>query len=483
MRVPKKQKEMKMRKIRLFMASPSDTSEERKAFASVVQSINRSRAEKAGFHLAPILWEEYAYPEAENPQAIINKLLADAELVIVVFWNKFGAPTKRFPSGTMEELFLSLNKRKTTGWPSIKIYFRTPLPPRSMDDIEELKRIFETKESLKDLALYKEYPTVEEFKGLLQEHINAWLSDYGSKKQTRERKIKPKVSKSILNEPSDCKGIIKDVFKKLEKKYDGEKSRITFGVEDLDDALGEIEDNNLLIVAGDMTSGKTALMLTLAYNAAVINRVPTLYFTTRSNKEDIGRILLCSISQTNIDLFKKGFVKKDDWHKLVKNASQLIDAPLFFDDNLKVSVDEIREQVSRLKRSIQIGLIIVDEINYLIYKKAKIGKKLRILSRDLKLPIVATVYLENPKRRPSIPMLMDLDPMGDLKKEADTIIFSHRPQRVSSGLSKNTIEVIIAKNKNGPCLTFEKYYMPAYCGIGRDIRDDGRDSIEKDELF
>jgi hypothetical protein len=296
MSMTKEHREIRMKKIKLFMASPDDTSEERKAFAAVVNSINRSRAEKDGFYLDPVLWEEYAYPEAENPQVIINKLLDDAELVVVVFWNKFGAPTKKFPSGTMEELFLSLNKRKTTGSPSIKIYFRTPLPPKSVHDIEELRRIFETKESIKDLALYKEYTTVEEFKSLLQEHINAWLSDYGSQQQAHKRNGKPKVSKPPLTEPSDCRGIIQDLFMKLEKKLDGVKSGISFGIEDLDEAIGEIEDNNLLIVAGDMASGKTALMLTLAYNTAVVNRVPTLYFATRSNKQDVVHNLLCSMS-------------------------------------------------------------------------------------------------------------------------------------------------------------------------------------------
>ncbi len=209
------------------------------------------------------------------------------------------------------------------------------------------------------------------------------------------------------------------------------------------------------------------------YNTAVINRVPTLYFTTRSNKEDIGRILLCSISQMNIDYFKKGFVKRDDWHRLTQCASQLIDAPLFFDDNPEVSVDEIREQVFGLKRNNQMGLIIIDEVNYLISEKTKTGKKLRLLSRDLQIPIVATAYLEIPKRCPRSPVLSDMDGIGDLKKEADTILFSDRSQRVSSDLSRYIAEIIIAKNKNGPSgLVLRKYYLPEYCSFGGDVRDD-----------
>ena len=193
-------------------------------------------------------------------------------------------------------------------------------------------------------------------------------------------------------------------------------------------------------------------------------------------------MLLCSMSQMNIDYFKKGLVKKADWDRLMHNASQLIDAPLFFDDNPEVSVEEIREQVFRLKRNNQIGLVIIDEVNYLTTEKTKIGKKLRLLSRDLQLPIVATVFLEIAKRRPSIPVLSDLDAVGDLKKEADTIIFSCRSQDVFSGIGGNRAEIIVAKNKNGPCFTLEKYYLPEYCSFGSEVRDDER-SIEKEELF
>jgi replicative DNA helicase len=165
-------------------------------------------------------------------------------------------------------------------------------------------------------------------------------------------------------------------------------------------------------------------------------------------------------------------VKKEDWAKLTLVARQLADAPLFFDDNPQVSIDEIKDQVLRFKNNHQLGLIIIDEINYLTEAKTKIGNKLRLLSRDFQLPIVATVYLEIAKRIPKHPVLNDLDAMGDLKKETDSIIFSHRSRRIFCGLSRNTAEIIIAKNKNGPCLILEKYYLAESCSFGSDVRND-----------
>ncbi len=452
------------------MASPSDTPEEREAFVEVINSIDRSRAEKEGFHLEPVVWEKYAYPEAGHPQAIINKLLDDAELVVVLFWNKFGAPTEKFPSGTMEELFLSINKKKTTGSPSIKIYFKTPLPPKTVHDVDELRKIFETKESLKDLALYKEYTTVEEFKSLLHEHINAWLSDFGGKSQPTKRNANRKINKRILREPSDCKEVVKDVFMRVERRYDGKKSGMSFGLEDLDDAIGELEDINLLVVAGDMASGKTSLILALAANTTVLNRLPTLYFTTHSRKQDIAHNLLCIMSQLNVDFLRRGILKKDDWHSLVSATSRLVDSPIFFDDNPRMSIDDIRDQAVRFKSTHQLGLIIIDEVNYLTSAKAAMGNQLRLLSRDLQLPIVVTVHLQPSKRVDKSLHLNDLAAMGDLKKEADTVIFMERGKQVTCGIGRALARIIIAKNKNGPTMLLEKYFLPEFCSFGGDVK-------------
>ncbi|HCL81990.1 MAG TPA: hypothetical protein DHW81_07195, partial [Nitrospiraceae bacterium] len=58
-----------MTEIKIFMASPNDTKEERKIFIDVIESLNRARGDQEGFYLRAIKWEDYAYPEAENPQS------------------------------------------------------------------------------------------------------------------------------------------------------------------------------------------------------------------------------------------------------------------------------------------------------------------------------------------------------------------------------------------------------------------------------
>lgn len=450
-----------MKKIKLFMASPSDTAKERKVFTEVVNSINRSRAENEGFYLEPVLWEKYAYPEAENPQVIINKLLADAELVVVVFWNKFGAPTKNFPSGTMEELSLSLQKKKDTGIPSIKVYFRLPSPPKNVKDTEEQKKIFEVKETIKDVALYKDYSTIEEFKSLLHEHINAWFTDYISKPK---KKIKTKpVKKLILNEPSECKSLVKDFFMKIEKKYDGEKSKLQFGMEDLDNVIDEIEDINFLLVGGEVASGKTTLLLTLAHNSAIKNRIPTLIFSMKSKKQEIIHRLLSSESKIRSDFLKRAWLKKEDWASLTLAAGRLVDVPLFFDDNPKMTIDDIRNQIARFKQKHKLGLVIIDGLNYIVGAKTKLGQELRLISREMHIPIVATAQVKISRKYDKRPTLDDLDLFGDIKEDADIIIFLYRGESIARGIHKNTVEIIIAKNNNGPLLTAEKYFLPEFC--------------------
>ncbi len=438
------------------MASPNDTSEERQIYTEVVESINRSRGESDSFHLEPIKWESYAYPEAGDPQGTINRLLEDAELVIILFWNKIGAPTKNFPSGTMEEFSIAYEKFTKTGKPSIKIYFRKPSAPKSKSDAEEHKKLFDFKESIRDLALYKDYESPENFRTLLYEHIGGWLS----KRIDRNAKLE---DRRALSEPSDGKSIVKEVFEKIGQKYDGEKSRLSFGIKMLDEVVGEIEEKSLILVAGHMGSGKTALMITLMNQVSVRNGVPALFFSMRSNKLEIMQKLLSNVSYVDIDRLKKGMITKEDWAKMTSAAGRLVDAPLFIDDNPEMTLKDLKTQVDRFQKSHKIGLVILDGLSYLSGEDGKVGYRMRILSRQLQIPIIATVQLDIPKRISIRPTLNDLDLFGDLKTEADVIVFLDKPLQGDWDQEAGYRDAIIAKNSGGPLDKCGIILMPQYC--------------------
>ena len=87
---------------RVLIASPSDLSEERDAATQAVHDCNALHAVAEGITLLPVKWETHATPQTGiRPQEAINQqLVKDSDLLIGMFWHKFGSNTGAAESGT-----------------------------------------------------------------------------------------------------------------------------------------------------------------------------------------------------------------------------------------------------------------------------------------------------------------------------------------------------------------------------------------------
>ena len=96
---------------------------------------------------------------------------------------------------------------------------------------------------------------------------------------------------------------------------------------------------------------------------------------------------------------------------------------------------------------------------------AQISRRLKILARELKIPIVALAQVNrsSEERQDHRPRLADLRESGSLEQDADTVLMLHRPDRYEPGQREGEIEVIIAKQRNGPTgevvLSFVKQFF------------------------
>ena len=118
--------------IEVFIASPSDVKEERDVVRDVLEDINITDAKERGLVLRSLGWEKNTFPSAkeDRPQACINAQLLDrADLLIGIFWTRFGAPTGSFPSGTVEELSKHIEAEK----PAMLFFSNKMVNPREID--------------------------------------------------------------------------------------------------------------------------------------------------------------------------------------------------------------------------------------------------------------------------------------------------------------------------------------------------------------
>jgi Domain of unknown function (DUF4062) len=142
--------------LQVFVASPSDLAPEREALESLIVELNRSWSASLGIILELVRWETHTHPAfGSDPQAIVNQQIGDSyDIFIGMLWGRFGTPTPRAASGTLEEFDRALDRANTQSVPpDIMVYFKdAPISPFKLDP-DQLKLIKEFRESIASRSL------------------------------------------------------------------------------------------------------------------------------------------------------------------------------------------------------------------------------------------------------------------------------------------------------------------------------------------
>jgi len=214
--------------------------------------------------------------------------------------------------------------------------------------------------------------------------------------------------------------------------------------------LRALDEHNLIVVAGDASTGKTTLLINIANSVASIDKT-VLFISPRLDKKEIVERLICNSGGVALNRLKRGDLREEDWPPMTIAAGRLSDCAIYIDANYSISVNHIRRVIAELMAAHGLHLVIIDGLNYISHENDKLGQALRVLSREYRVPIIGTLDMNtivSKKKRYSPdnrPILDDLDKSDDFRSEADTIIFMSSDTDIRDGY-----EIIVGKNKEGP---------------------------------
>ena len=194
-------------KFKVFVASPSDLTEERESINEVISELNLIYGNPNNIVIELIKWETNSGPaiSEQHVQGIINNDIGNYDLFIGLLWMKFGTPTQEFGSGTEEEFNIAYNKfLHDSSALQILFYFKNSLP-KSLNDInpDQLSKVRDFRSSLGEKnVLYWEFNTKEELQKFLRLHIPHRINDLrrASSLQTEIIVNQKKTKELIINE-------------------------------------------------------------------------------------------------------------------------------------------------------------------------------------------------------------------------------------------------------------------------------------------
>jgi len=169
-----------VRVLRIVVASPGDVQAERKALPDVIDEINRGVAADRNLRFELSRWETDTYPSfhADGPQGKIDTILRidDCDLLIGIFWHRFGTPTKDAASGTEHEFRLAHQAWQRTGRPQIMVYFNEKAySPRSREETDQWSGVFEFKSNFPKEGLWWPYKGRAQLVSLVRNHLTQYV--------------------------------------------------------------------------------------------------------------------------------------------------------------------------------------------------------------------------------------------------------------------------------------------------------------------
>jgi replicative DNA helicase len=272
--------------------------------------------------------------------------------------------------------------------------------------------------------------------------------------------------------------LLKESFERITQLYEAgsEITGIPSGFRELDLLTSGFQPGNLVILAARPSVGKSALGLCVAANLGVRHEIPVALFTLEMSKAEVTQRMMCSEAKVESQRLRSGRLAPDDWPRLTTACDRLMKAPIWVDDTGSTTIMELRSKARRLKsREPRLGLIVIDYLQLMtsgatvenrVQEVSQISRALKVLARDLEVPIVAMSQLSRAveQRQDKRPVLSDLRESGSLEQDSDLVAFLYRDEYYHGEESdqQGIAEVHLAKHRNGPTGTVKLSVLRRY---------------------
>lgn len=262
--------------------------------------------------------------------------------------------------------------------------------------------------------------------------------------------------------------IMKECFEHLEASISKQGlTGVLTGFSSLDEITGGWQNSDLIIMAARPGMGKTALVVSMARNMALMFNQPVALFSLEmSDRQLVNRIIAGETKSYSSNQLNRGAIDNAELNHILQVTGPLGGCPLYIDDTAGLSIVAFRTKAYRLVAEFGVKCIIVD---YLQLMKAEskgnreqeiseISRTLKMVAKELNIPIIALSQLSRAvesRGGDKRPMLSDLRESGAIEQDADIVTFIYRPEYYGikedeqGNSTLGTAEVIFAKHRSG----------------------------------
>lgn len=253
---------------------------------------------------------------------------------------------------------------------------------------------------------------------------------------------------------------------------------IPCGIGELDRMITGLNKSDLIILGARPGMGKTSFALNIVRNVAVNTGKTVCFFSLEMTRDQLAQRMLSSEAGIKSEKLRTGELDDDEWTRLAQAGESLSKANIYFDESSNITVPEMK---AKLRRMNKVDLVVIDYLGLMhsprnidnrVQEISEITRNLKIMAKDLKVPIIACAQLSRGtegKGKSHRPALSDLRDSGSIEQDADIVLFLYRDAYYDNEKSddedrsdQSRAECIVAKNRHGEIGTVNLHWDGQY---------------------
>ncbi|GHJ18882.1 replicative DNA helicase [Streptomyces albus] len=269
--------------------------------------------------------------------------------------------------------------------------------------------------------------------------------------------------------------IVERVVDTVGARSDGEITGVPTGFIDLDTLTKGWQPGQLIVLAGRPAMGKSTLGLDFARAAAIKHGLGVALFSLEMSEDEIGMRVLSAEARVGLHHLRGGTATDEDWARIGRRLPAIGEARLHVDDSPGLTLTDIRTRTRRIAARDGLDMVVVDYLQLVTAAGrrgssrqedvAEISRGLKILAKDLRVPVIALSQLNrgSEHRQDKRPMVSDLRESGAIENDADMVVLLHREDAYEKESPRSgEAEIIIGKHRNGPTATVTVAFQGHY---------------------
>ncbi len=254
----------------------------------------------------------------------------------------------------------------------------------------------------------------------------------------------------------------------------GATAEVPTGFRDFDELNSGFRPGELVVVAGSSGIGKSTLGLNFIRSCSISGGRTSYLVTLQMGRKEMAMRMLAAEARVPLGQMRTGAMNDDDWTRLARVMPSVDGAPIWMQDEATYTLPELVQSCRRLSFFNDLQLVVIDSLDLLYVDRrsistdlerdlSTIGRELRNLAKELNIPIVAMLQIDQPGMVDGYPRPALRDVPGSLERFADAVILLHREDVYEKeSIRAGEADLIVAKNRSGPTATVTVAFQGHY---------------------